>query len=70
MPNAMTLATVDSTGMPNARIVLLKEIEENAVVFFTNYESVKGIELSLSEKRAFFCTGNHWVGRCVDAGAP
>jgi pyridoxamine 5'-phosphate oxidase len=44
-PNAMVLATADKTGMPNARVVLLKEFNENGFVFYTNYESVKGQEL-------------------------
>lgn len=56
-PNAMTLATVDSSGMPNARIVLLKEIEAGAFVFFTNYGSAKGAEMKSSGKAAI-CL--HW----------
>ena len=40
-PNAMALSTVDAHGMPNARIVLLKSIEDGAFVFYTNYESKK-----------------------------
>ena len=44
-PNAMTLATVDKAGVPNARIVLLKTIDERGATFFTNTESVKGDEL-------------------------
>jgi pyridoxamine 5'-phosphate oxidase len=43
-PNAFTLATVDSNGHPNARIMLLKSIDEG-FVFFTNYLSDKGKEL-------------------------
>lgn len=43
--NAMTLATADKNGMPAARIVLLKEFSEKGFVFFTNYNSHKGIEL-------------------------
>lgn len=43
--NAMTLATVDSDGVPNARTVLLKGIEDDALVFYTNYESRKAQEL-------------------------
>jgi len=41
-PNAMALSTVDAHGMPNARIVLLKSIEDGAFVFYTNYESEAG----------------------------
>jgi pyridoxamine 5'-phosphate oxidase len=41
-PNAMTLATIDSNGNPNARIVLLKGFSENGLIFHTNYDSAKG----------------------------
>ena len=44
--NAMTLATVDATGRPHARIVLLKGLDDNAFVFFTNYDSAKGADIS------------------------
>jgi len=44
-PNAMTLATCNSSGKPSARIVLLKEIKKNGFVFFTNYQSRKGKEI-------------------------
>lgn len=44
-PNAMTLATASPDGMPSARIVLLKEVDENGFVFFTNYDGKKGKEL-------------------------
>lgn len=44
-PNAMTLATVNENGRPAARIVLLKGIENNRFVFYTNYQSRKGREL-------------------------
>ncbi len=45
-PDAMALATVDADGLPNVRIVLLKEIEADGLVFFTNYNSAKGRELT------------------------
>ena len=45
-PNAMTLSTADFNGRPSARIVLLRGIDEGGFVFFTNYESRKGHELS------------------------
>ena len=45
-PNAMTLATVNKAGAPSARIVLLKGFDEKGFVFFTNYKSQKGIEIS------------------------
>ena len=38
-PNAIALSTVDADGMPNARMVLLKDIEDAAFVFYTNYTS-------------------------------
>lgn len=44
-PNAMTLATADKTGKPNARIVLLKGFDENGFSFYTNYLSQKGKEM-------------------------
>ena len=44
-PNAMVLATVKSNGYPTARVVLLKAIEENGFVFYTNYNSHKGKQL-------------------------
>ena len=43
--NAMTLATALPNGLPSARIVLLKEVNNNGFVFFTNYEGRKGKEL-------------------------
>jgi pyridoxamine 5'-phosphate oxidase len=58
-PNAMALATVDGSGLPNVRMVLLKEIEPAAFVFYTNYESAKGRELAASGKAAFVI---HWKG--------
>ncbi len=45
-PNAMTVATVDGDGRPDARIVLLKELDERGFVFYTNYRSAKGRQLS------------------------
>ncbi|MBP6115061.1 MAG: pyridoxamine 5'-phosphate oxidase [Neisseriaceae bacterium] len=45
-PTAMNLATVDASGRPTARMVLLKEVANGGFVFFTNYESRKGQALS------------------------
>ena len=56
-PNAVALATVDAAGLPNVRMVLLKEIEADAFVFYTNYESAKAQEIALSGKAAFVL---HW----------
>lgn len=44
--NTMTLATVDSQGLPHARVVLLKGVDEHGLVFYTNYHSHKGSELT------------------------
>jgi pyridoxamine 5'-phosphate oxidase len=56
-PNAIALSTVDATGLPNVRMVLLKEIEDAAFVFYTNYESAKAQELDHAGKAAFVL---HW----------
>ena len=61
-PDAIALATVDPAGLPNVRMVLLKEIEgdgqgNGAFVFYTNYESAKAAELDAAGKAAFVL---HW----------
>ena len=56
-PNAMTLATVDADGLPNARMVLLKDIDGRGLSFFTNLESVKGRELAAHPRAALVF---HW----------
>jgi pyridoxamine 5'-phosphate oxidase len=56
-PNAIALSTVDADGMPNARMVLLKDIEDGAFVFYTNYGSAKAQELDGQGKAAFVM---HW----------
>lgn len=61
-PNAIALATVDQDGLPNVRMVLLKEIEwagegGGAFVFYTNYGSKKGQEIEAAGKAAFVL---HW----------
>ena len=61
-PNAIALSTVDADGMPNARMVLLKDIEsdgtgDGSFVFYTNYGSQKGQEIEGSGKAAFVL---HW----------
>ena len=55
--NAMTLATASATGMPSARIVLLKSVSADGFVFFTNYNSNKGKEL---EENPFACLVFFW----------
>ncbi len=56
-PNAIALATVDPDGLPNMRMVLLKEIADDGFVFYTNYEGTKGQELAASGKAGFVM---HW----------
>lgn len=51
-PNAMVLATVDATGRPATRTVLLKQVDERGFSFFTNYESRKGRELAANPRAA------------------
>lgn len=48
----MTLATVDSRGLPNARMVLLKGVDERGFVFYTNMDSQKGKELDAQPRAA------------------
>ena len=63
-PNAMTLATVGEDGMPSARMVLLKGVDERGFVFYTNVESCKGRQLLAQPKAALVF---HWksLGRQV-----
>lgn len=56
-PNAIALSTVDAHGMPNVRMVLLKEVEAAAFVFYTNYDGVKAAEIDAAGKAAFVM---HW----------
>ena len=63
-PNAMFVATVDQSGMPNVRTVLMKSFDQHGCVFYTNLTSAKGVELQFSLKAAV-CF--HWksLGRQV-----
>lgn len=56
-PSAMMLSTVDEQGFPDARIVLLKGIEDDAFVFFTNYQSKKGQQL---QKKPYAALTFYW----------
>lgn len=61
-PNAIALATVDPAGLPNVRMVLLKDIEtygnaDGAFVFYTNYNSAKALEIDAAGTAAFVM---HW----------
>ena len=50
--NAMALATVDGAGQPSVRIVLLKDVDERGLTFYTNYESLKGHDLAANDRAA------------------
>ena len=67
--NAIALATANADGLPNVRMVLLKEIEQGGFVFYTNAESAKGTELAANGQAAFVM---HWktLGRQVRARGP
>jgi len=56
-PNAVALATADTDGLPNVRMVLLKEIASDGFVFYTNYGSAKGQELDANPQAAMVL---HW----------
>ena len=60
-PNAIALATVDADGLPDVRMVLLKEIDgqgtDGSFVFYTNYDSAKGRQIAATGKAAFVM---HW----------
>ncbi len=58
-PTAMTLATATKAGKPSARIVLLKKFDEQGFVFFSNYNSRKGRDLS---ENPFAALVFHWIG--------
>lgn len=63
-PEAMALATTDSQGVPNVRMVLLKGADRRGFVFYTNCESAKGLELAANPKAALLF---HWksLGRQI-----
>jgi pyridoxamine 5'-phosphate oxidase len=56
-PDAMALATADAAGQPDLRMVLLKHVDQNGFVFYTNFESAKGRQLAENPKAAL-CF--HW----------
>lgn len=56
-PNAMALASVDENGLPDVRMVLLKDFDRRGFVFYTNFESRKGEEI-LQNRKAALCM--HW----------
>ena len=56
-PNAMTISTVDENSFPSSRVVLLKQIKERSLIFFTNYNSNKGKSLAKNEN---ICASFYW----------
>jgi len=56
LPHAMNLASVDANGQPSSRMVLLKSLSDEGLVFFTDYESKKGQEIINNQKAAL----NFW----------
>ena len=56
-PNAMTLATVTPDGQPTARVMLLKDFNDDGFTFYTNYDSQKGRELAANPRAALVF---HW----------
>ncbi|ORE98995.1 pyridoxamine 5'-phosphate oxidase [Aurantimonas sp. 22II-16-19i] len=59
-PNALSLATVDTDGLPDVRMVLLKGVDARGFAFYTNFESAKGRQL-LATRKAAMCF--HWKSR-------
>ncbi len=68
-PNAMAVATATPAGAPSVRMVLLKQFDDRGFVFFTNYESRKGMELAANPRAALLF---HWdvLGRQVRIEGP
>jgi pyridoxamine 5'-phosphate oxidase len=56
-PDAVTLATVDASGLPDARAMLCKQVDERGFVFYTNGQSAKGAEIAANPKAAILF---HW----------
>ena len=56
-PNAVTVSTVDADGLPDSRMVLLKSVDAQGFVFYTNTQSAKGMELAANPKAALLF---HW----------
>jgi pyridoxamine 5'-phosphate oxidase len=67
--NAMVLATVDKDGRPSARNVLLKGVDERGFVFFTNYDSRKGRELTENPNAALVFYWAEWERQICIAGS-
>jgi len=56
--NAMTVSTVDKNSLPSSRVVLLKEIKDRSLIFFTNYKSKKGEEINGNPN---ICASFYWA---------
>lgn len=57
LPNAVAVATADTSGRPSVRMVLLKDVDQRGFVFYTNFESRKGRELAANSRAALLF---HW----------
>lgn len=57
LPEAMSVSSVDATGQPSSRMVLLKSFDESGFVFYTNYASRKNVEMNENNKVALLF---HW----------
>lgn len=62
-PTAMTVATVSTDGHPSTRTVLLKGVENGRFIFFTNYESRKGRQLTANPYISLSSYGTNWKGK-------
>lgn len=67
-PTAVNVAAVDGRGIPNSRMVLLKEVNSEGFVFFTNYHSRKGRSLELNPFAAMTFFYRSWSVRCAWKG--
>ena len=56
--NAMTVSTIDESNKPSSRVVLLKEIKDDSLIFFTNYKSKKGMAI---DKNPNICASFYWA---------
>ena len=61
----MALATSNSDGLPDVRFVLLKEIDERGVIFYSDSGSSKGKQLNHTPPPRLLFTGDRWIAKCV-----
>ena len=64
LPEAMSLSTITPEGKPTARMVLLKRVDAEGFVFFTNYRSAKARELASNPMRPSYSSGLNWKDKC------